>query len=175
MKKCSTCEIQKLFSDFCKNKSRKDGYHNQCNLCLKEYRDANKEQYQQYCKTNKEKIIEQKKQYMSEYWKVNKEQHLQYNNQYQKANLARMAAKSAKRRAIKLQATPIWLTEEDIKEIEEFYKQSQLLKSITGEEHHVDHIIPLQGKNVCGLHVPWNLQVITAKENLSKYNKILQE
>jgi hypothetical protein len=186
-KNCSKCKEDKLLSAFSKSRANKGGYQNQCKLCVsifqKEYqkkyrelhKDTAKEYALQYYEANKTEL----KSLSKEYYELNKDKlkpkRRKYNKSYRKSNLARMAAKSAKRRAIKLQATPIWLTEQHVKEIEEFYKQSQLLKSITGEEHHVDHIIPLQGKNVCGLHVPWNLQVITAKENLSKYNKILQE
>lgn len=73
---------------------------------------------------------------------------------------------TANRRAAKLNATPKWLTEVMRSEIEYFYKESSE-KIIP---HHVDHIVPLQGVLVCGLHVPWNLQVIPAKDNLKKSN-----
>ncbi len=74
-------------------------------------------------------------------------------------------------RAAKLLRTPTWLTFEQKLEIECFYYKSMRYEEETGIKHHVDHIVPLQGEDVCGLHVPWNLQVIPAKENLSKGNK----
>jgi len=73
----------------------------------------------------------------------------------------------AKYRAKKLKATPKWLTNEHYLIIEQIYKKAKVL----GLE--VDHIIPLQGSNVCGLHVPWNLQLLTREENAAKSNKIV--
>ncbi len=70
-------------------------------------------------------------------------------------------AKNAKRRALKLRATPAWA---DLEAIKQFYANCP-------EGYHVDHIIPLKGKNVCGLHVLNNLQYLPAKENLQKSNK----
>lgn len=171
-KKCSTCKEEKLFSEFSKNKTKKDGYQNECKVCVKHHREVNKEYFSQYKKnyreTNKKQIAEKQKQYR----KTNQEHVAEYNKQYQKNNYAKINAKNAKRRAKKLQATPSWLTHEELQQIEEFYKEAQALKLSTGKEYHVDHIVPLQGDVVCGLHVPWNLQVLEALENRSKSNKL---
>lgn len=77
----------------------------------------------------------------------------------------------ARRRAKKLQATPPWLTDDHKKSIAAIYRRAVQLTKETGTEYHVDHIVPLAGRNVRGLHVPWNLQVITASENHRKWNK----
>lgn len=71
------------------------------------------------------------------------------------------------------QATPNWLTATQRMEIRLKYRLAIELSRATGIRHAVDHIIPLQGEEVCGLHVPWNLQVIPQTENLKKYNKLV--
>lgn len=86
-------------------------------------------------------------------------------------NIARNRSLKSKHRAKKADATPKWLTDTHCFEIYCMYQQSISLEQKTGVKHHVDHIVPLNGKNVSGLHVPWNLQVIPAKENLKKSNK----
>jgi len=70
-------------------------------------------------------------------------------------------------------ATPKWLTNTHKMEIRLKYRLAIELSRATGERYAVDHIIPLHGENVCGLHVPWNLQVLTQKDNLAKYNKLV--
>lgn len=91
---------------------------------------------------------------------------------YYHRNKEKYIAKAAARRAKKLQAMPSWLDESDLKAIETLYKQSIKMNKEAGKiVSHVDHIIPLQGKNVSGLHVPWNLQLMNAIENLRKHAK----
>jgi len=74
---------------------------------------------------------------------------------------------AAKRKAMKLQRTPAWA---DMAAIRDFYKEALQLTEQTGVKYVVDHIIPLQGRLVCGLHVQNNLQVITSVENCQKHN-----
>ena len=91
--------------------------------------------------------------------------------QYQLKNLHRFAAINAKREAAKIQRTPVWLDKDDFWMMEQAYELAALRTKMLGYAWHVDHIIPLQGKIVSGLHVPTNLQVISAKENLRKSNR----
>lgn len=69
------------------------------------------------------------------------------------------------------QCTPKWVTEDDRKLIKAIYFLCKFKSKITGIIYQVDHVIPIKGKNVCGLHVPSNLQIITEFENKSKWNR----
>jgi 5-methylcytosine-specific restriction endonuclease McrA len=74
-----------------------------------------------------------------------------------------------------LQRVPKWLSKAHKQSINEIYSTARLVSEMTGELFHVDHIVPLRGKNVSGLHVPWNLQVLRAHDNLIKHNIFNQE
>jgi 5-methylcytosine-specific restriction endonuclease McrA len=75
--------------------------------------------------------------------------------------------KNANRIARELRATPLWLTVGQYRDMEEWY----ILGATLGLD--VDHIVPLRGKTVCGLHVPWNLQLLTQSKNAAKGNRLL--
>ena len=85
-------------------------------------------------------------------------------------------AKAKKEKALRVKrnrhATPKWLTKEQKQQIVDIYEHMRDCRATTGEDYHVDHIIPLRGENICGLHVPWNLQVLPADVNVSKSNEI---
>lgn len=89
-----------------------------------------------------------------------------------KANPTQARARCSLRRKRNQQATPRWLTKEHKRAIKAFYLEAMRLTEATGVEYHVDHIVPLSNPTVCGLHVPWNLQVLTAAENIQKANRI---
>lgn len=139
---------------------------------MKAWREANPEQVKTYKKAWKEANKEREKVNKKAYYEENKEQHKENMKAYAKANRDKCNAIAAKRRSKKLNATPKWLTEQQLAEIEAFYTKAKELEKETNIKHHVDHIVPLQGKLVSGLHVPWNLQILTATENISKGNKL---
>lgn len=85
-------------------------------------------------------------------------------------NPAYGASRAALRYAQKKLSMPSWLTQNHILEMKAVYERASQITIDTGIEHEVDHIIPLQGNGVCGLHVPWNLQILTAIKNRQKSN-----
>lgn len=80
-------------------------------------------------------------------------------------------ADSKSRRRKHRNATPKWLTPMQRAEMRQIYIIARTMTRLTGVQYVVDHIVPLRGDTVCGLHVPWNLQVMTQTENTEKYNK----
>jgi 5-methylcytosine-specific restriction endonuclease McrA len=90
------------------------------------------------------------------------------------ANRDKRAATQARRAAAKAQQSPAWLTETQHREILAFYTTAKNLSQSTGVPHEVDHIVPLRGRGVRGLHVPWNLQVLTEADNTKKGNRFVR-
>lgn len=93
-------------------------------------------------------------------------------SQWSKVNSDKCNEKTNLRRAARLNATPNWLEAGDRKAMRELYALAKQVSAATGVPHEVDHIVPLRGVEVSGLHVPWNLQVIPRSENRAKFNKL---
>lgn len=90
---------------------------------------------------------------------------------WQKRNKGSVNANTRKRQSSLLNRTPAWLTEFDILKMKCLYQLAAMRTRESGESWHVDHILPLQGKKISGLHVPSNLTVIKGSENVRKSNK----
>lgn len=157
MKLCKICNQTKERSFFYKKTSSKDGLYPYCKKCTQE---KNKKYYPE----NKDKFLNNSRKYQYN----NRELLCQKEREYRLANPDKKAAKQSKRRCSKLLATPSWANEFFIKEI---YHLAALRTKVIGYLWHVDHVIPLKHPLVCGLHVENNLQIIPAKDNLTKSNK----
>ena len=97
----------------------------------------------------------------------------QYKDRHKEKNPEYYKALTSVRKRRHRNATPPWITKEQKLQIRQMYLQAQKLTKMTGERYVVDHIIPLINDSVCGLHLPWNLRVMTQEENLKKSNKLL--
>lgn len=151
-----------------------------CNSCAKEtiqkFRLENEEHVKQhwkdYYKKHKDQILQQKyERERSTGWseaKLYMKKRLKSTPLPSQTN-GRPVARMALHRARKLNRLPVWVTQSHIDEMKLLYEES-----FTMSEHkpfEVDHIVPLQGNDMCGLHVPWNLQIVPRRINRQKKNK----
>ena len=160
MKVCTKCGEHKSLEDFSPRKGRKTKHQSACKSCMNAATKVRREAFPERVKAERLK-----------FYCNNKESEAVRTANYKAKNLDRQAAWASKRRAKKLNATPNWLTQENYEQIRLIYAHAKECEMLTGDKYHVDHIVPLQGKSICGLHVPWNLQVLPADINLTKSNK----
>jgi 5-methylcytosine-specific restriction endonuclease McrA len=132
-------------------------------------RDYLREWARQYRLDNPELISEQRRLN----YKKTKDKRLSDRRAWGKANRGAINAINKRIKHGKRNRTPKWLNKSQLLEIKQFYLDACYLTNYTKTEVHVDHIIPLNGKLVSGLHVPWNLQLLPRQENLKKGNKIV--
>jgi hypothetical protein len=140
---CSTCKSSKLLGCFAKNRTSADGHATVCFECRKEY---DRKRYENKGVSIRDRV-----------------------KRYRKENLPKVNAMDAAKIKKRKLSTPKWLTFIHRALIEEFYEIAAARTMQTGVEHHVDHVVPIKGKQVSGLTVPWNLQVLTAQNNLRKH------
>lgn len=175
VKKCNHCKTIKSAVKFGKDKSKKDGLSAYCKECAKKA-DSKRKQT---------KIVSHKK---CSYCGQIKQTSDFYQNkrssdgvrsrcidcckkQNTERDYTKMLSYNGSQRAKKTGATPFWLTKEHLDQMKNLYARASKMSVELGIAHHVDHIHPLNGRNFSGLHVPWNLQILTEAENCSKGNR----
>ena len=184
---CKSSLNPQLETNFAKDKRSPDGLAYNCKSCLRHLREKNKQFYNRnqrnYYLENKDELKQRQKTYrqknkdhISETEKIYRNAHKQRRvinlKEWRNRNRERSNAHFKAHVIRKKTATPPWLTYKQYLEIRSKYRLAKSMTKDTGIRYTVDHIFPLKGLNFCGLHVPWNLQIITGLENSIKSNKI---
>lgn len=173
-KECSTCHKVLDLCQFNKSKCTVDGLVHKCRDCSKKinakWRKDNPDGFKDWLERGDNQ--KQRSEYMRAWCEENKERRAKEYAEWAKANPHIVNACIARRNAAKLRATPAWA---DLDAIRAKYEEAAELTRKTGIRHEVDHIYPLQGKHVCGLHVAENLQILTRSQNARKSNKMPEE
>ena len=159
-KTCTKCGCESPEDNFHRDKSRSDGRAPWCKVCVK----ANSKRC--YDARPREDRLRVKRAWQSR----NRDHVNSYNNRWQKSNPDKHCAKVNLQRAKKSNATPPWLSSAQRGDMVKMYKLAKKFESLFGVSYHVDHIVPINGDNICGLHVPWNLQLLESKLNIKKSN-----
>lgn len=163
-KRCNKCSLTLSAHEFCKNRRKKDGLNHQCRACRRKYNCRTAPHQRKMAMNWHYENIARRRQHDSQYYQDNGVRIKKWIVEYQRQNKKRMRAINRQYTLAKIHRIPQWLTPEQRRQIINFYINCP--KGMT-----VDHIIPLQGKYISGLHHPDNLQYLTLKENCCKHNR----
>lgn len=139
------------FAELARERNRR--YVNSMDECRRQRKNAKLREWR-YCRTDS--MIQRDREKRSQYIK-------------NRSDLFAFYASS--RNKMRRMATPAWISDKQKAEIASLYRKSKEMSAATGIPHNVDHIVPITSDIVCGLHVPWNMRVITRRENISKLNR----
>ncbi len=157
MKACTKCGETKPLTEFYCRPSRRKAPESWCKGCYRE-------KHRSWCTANPEKKAASNRAWNA----ANPDKNRASKRKWAAANAAKINAKTTRRQAAKLQAAPSWA---NLFFIEEAYDLARRRTKTTGIRWEVDHIVPLQSEQVCGLHVEHNLRVIPKTENQAKGNR----
>lgn len=178
-KTCFKCQCVKPLFEFYKHKQMADGHLNKCKPCtladMSKHRSDNLERIQEYDRQRgmlPHRVAARAAYRRTDAGKksVSKSTAKYRRENKEKRRVIKAVCQNA-RRVSQISRTPAWLTQADKMLIKARYSEARWMTQRTGIKHHVDHIVPLLSKTVCGLHVPWNLRVIPARENAKKGNR----
>jgi hypothetical protein len=190
MKTCTRCKENKPITLFSLQKAGKDGICSICKSCIKlSDHDRRLRNRESLLIKERERYLADPKKYSEAVMKSARKHRVktrERGRRYAQANRAKINEQNRerhkvkphlkrstrrKRDATKLSATPSWLTKDHNNQINSLHEIAINLQKEDGILRHIDHIIPLVNKDVCGLHVPWNLQILTINENCCKKNR----
>lgn len=185
-KVCSDCGNKKSWTEFQRNKKSSDGLRWNCKDCRSDQRrrewsdnkEENHKKQAEYKAANRDKVLRWKKESyyrnreailskQKEYVEKNHEKRLEYQRSHYKSNRHIYIANARKREGRLNEG----INNQFNDRMKEIYYVCEVVSKETGLEHHVDHIIPLTHSDVCGIHCPWNVQILTKDENQVKKNK----
>lgn len=163
MRTCRRCGETKDESQFYAVKARPGSFYSRCRTC-------NNQIVAQWERDNKERKAARTAEYRAK--PEARKRAVEVTIAYHKRNPHKKQAQTVARRLAKEQRTPKWLTAEHKAQMAEVYNLARECRILTGDAYHVDHVVPLNGEFVSGLHVPWNLQVLPSDVNIAKSNRI---
>lgn len=157
VKACFRCKSIKPISEFSLCRAKPDGRQSMCGVCRREYH----KQYRDHDNARNR-----------DWYERNKARRKQSMYEWETRCSGTRNAISARRRAAKAQATPSWLTSQDYFQMRCLYEAAKIFQPYCDDRLEIDHIVPLISEEVCGLHVPWNLQILPRRVNRKKSNKL---